>query len=52
MGWTLAIVAVAVLAVAAVSRRLSGTPLTPAMLFVAFGVLAGPRVLGEVDLRP
>ena len=52
MEWTLAIVAAAVLAVAAVSRRLSGTPITPAMVFVAIGVLVGPRVLGEVDLSP
>ena len=52
MQWTLAIVAAAVLAVAAFSRRLSGTPITPAMVFVAIGVLVGPRVLGEVDLSP
>jgi NhaP-type Na+/H+ or K+/H+ antiporter len=50
--WTLAIVALAVLAVAAVSRRLAGSPLTPAMLFVAIGVLAGPRVLSEFDVSP
>jgi sodium/hydrogen antiporter len=50
--WTLAILAVAVLAVAAVSRRLSGGPLTPAILFVAIGVLVGPRVFGEVDVAP
>jgi hypothetical protein len=31
--WTLAIVALAVLAVAAVSRQLSSTPVTPAMVF-------------------
>ena len=52
MSWTLATIALAVLVVAAVSRRLSGTPVTPAMLFVALGLLAGPRVLGEVDLAP
>jgi NhaP-type Na+/H+ or K+/H+ antiporter len=50
--WGLAIVALAILGVAAVSRRLSGTPVTPAMVFVAIGVLAGPVVLGEVDLSP
>jgi sodium/hydrogen antiporter len=48
--WALAIVALSVLAVASVSRRLSGTPVTPAMLFVAIGLLVGPRVLDGIDL--
>ena len=55
MSWTSATVALAVLAVAAVSRRLSGGPLTPAMAFVALGLLAGPgparRPLGLPQLR-
>ncbi len=50
MPWTLAILAVTLLAVAAFSQRLSGTPVTPAMVFVAVGVLVGPLVLDEVDL--
>ena len=50
MEWTLAIIALAVLAVAAVSGRIAGTPITPAMLFVAIGLLVGPKVLGEVDI--
>ena len=50
MEWALAIVALALLAVAAVSRRLSGTPVTPAMVFVAVGLLAGPKVLDGIDL--
>jgi NhaP-type Na+/H+ or K+/H+ antiporter len=50
MEWSLAIVALALLGVAAVSRRLSGTPVTPAMLFVAVGLLVGPQVLGGIDL--
>lgn len=50
--WSLAIVALAVLAVAAVSRRLSGTPVTAAMVFVVIGVLIGPEVAGEVDPSP
>jgi sodium/hydrogen antiporter len=49
---TLIWVAVAILAVAAVSRRLSGTPLTPAMVFVALGVLIGPEVLDFVTDAP
>ena len=50
MEWSLAIVALALLAVAGLSRRLSGTPVTPAMVFVAVGVLAGPLVLDEIDV--
>jgi sodium/hydrogen antiporter len=50
MEWSLAIIALAVLAVASVSGRIAGTPLTPAILFVAIGVFVGPKVLGEVDL--
>ena len=52
MSSTLIWVAGAVLVVAAVSRRLSGTPLTPAMVFVALGVLSGPAVLDLVTDAP
>ena len=51
MEWSLAIVALTLLGVAAISRRLSGTPVTPAMVFVAVGLLVGPEVLGEIDLE-
>src|SRR4051794_32966671 len=51
MKWALAIVALTVLGVAAISRRLSGTPVTPAMAFVAVGLLVGPEVLGELDVE-
>ena len=50
MEWALAILALALIAVAAVSKRLSGSPITPAILFVAFGILVGPKVLNDVDL--
>ena len=50
MEWALALVALALLGVAAVSRRLSGTPITPAILFVAFGLLVGPEVLDGINL--
>ena len=50
MDWTLAILALALIAVAGVSKRLSGSPITPAILFVSIGILVGPKVLGEVDL--
>jgi NhaP-type Na+/H+ or K+/H+ antiporter len=51
MDWALALVALALLGVAAISQRLSGTPVTPAMLFVAFGLLVGPRALDGIDLE-
>jgi NhaP-type Na+/H+ or K+/H+ antiporter len=51
MEWALAIVALTLLGVAAVSRRLSGTPVTPVMVFVVVGLLVGPKVLGEIDLE-
>ncbi len=50
MEWSLAIVALALLAVASVSGRISGTSVTPAMLFVGIGLLVGPKVLDELDL--
>jgi sodium/hydrogen antiporter len=51
MQWALAIVALTLLGVAAISRRLYGTPVTPAMVFVAVGLLAGPQVLDGIDLE-
>src|SRR3954468_12195994 len=51
MEWTLAVVALTLLGVAAFSGRLSGTPVTPAMVFVLIGLLVGPAVLGGVDLE-
>jgi NhaP-type Na+/H+ or K+/H+ antiporter len=49
--WSLAIVALTLLGVAAISGRLSGTPVTAAMMFVAVGLLAGPEVLDEIDVE-
>ena len=51
MEWALAIVALTLLVVAAISGRLSGTPVTAAMVFVAVGFVVGPEVLGEIDLE-
>jgi sodium/hydrogen antiporter len=48
--WALALVALALLGVAAISKRLQGTPITPAILFVAFGLLVGPEVLDGIDV--
>ena len=50
MEWSLTFVAIALIAVAAFSRRLSGSLLTPAMLFVAIGLLVGPKVIGGIDI--
>ena len=50
MDWSLAIAALTLLGVGAISGRLSGTPVTPAILFVVVGLLVGPKVLGEIDL--
>lgn len=52
MKWELAIVAATVLAVAGASRRLTGTPVTPAMAYVAIGVLVGPLVIDGVAAAP
>jgi sodium/hydrogen antiporter len=48
----LAIVGLALLLVAAVSRRLSGTLITPAIVVVAVGVLVGPLVLDDLTVSP
>jgi sodium/hydrogen antiporter len=48
--WALALVALALLGVAAISRRLEGTPVTPTILFAGFGLLVGPSVLGGIDV--
>jgi NhaP-type Na+/H+ or K+/H+ antiporter len=51
MAWTLALVALALLIVATISQRLSGAPVTPAMLFVGFGLLIGPEALNGIDVE-
>ncbi len=52
MGSGLAIVGVTLLLVAGVSQRLSDTPVTPAMVVVAVGVLVGPLVLDDLTVQP
>ncbi len=49
--WSLAVVAALLLGYAVVSRRLERTVLTPAIVFVVAGLLAGNEVLGWVDLE-
>ena len=50
MDWTLAVLALALLANAVVAGKIAGTPITSAMLFVAVGLLVGPEALGLVEL--
>jgi NhaP-type Na+/H+ or K+/H+ antiporter len=52
MGWELATVGLALLIVAAGSRRLSSSPVTPAMVMVAIGVIVGPLVLDDITVGP
>ncbi len=52
MGWGLVTIGLVLLFVAGVSRRLSNTPITPAMVVVALGVLAGPLVLDSLSTAP
>jgi NhaP-type Na+/H+ or K+/H+ antiporter len=49
MTWALASIALGVLLVAALSRLLTGTPITPPMVFVLFGIVVGPKVLDGLD---
>src|SRR4051794_25684233 len=51
MELALTVVALALLGVAAISRRLVGTPVTPAMVFVAVGLLVGPKALDAIDVE-
>jgi NhaP-type Na+/H+ or K+/H+ antiporter len=51
MEWALTILALALIAVAAISKRLSGSPITPAILFVSIGLLVGPEVLDGIDIE-
>src|SRR3954470_13662516 len=46
----LALVALALIGVAAGSRRLAVTTISPALLVVALGLVVGPQVLGGIDL--
>jgi NhaP-type Na+/H+ or K+/H+ antiporter len=50
MGWSLATTAVVLLAFAAVSGRLAGTPVTAPMVFTLAGLVVGVQALDLVDL--
>ena len=49
--WSLAVVAAIVLGYAGVSRRLERSIVSAAMVFVTAGLIAGPEVLGWLDLQ-
>ncbi len=52
MGWGLVTLGLVLLLVAGVSRRLSNTSITPTMVVVGLGVLAGPLVLDSLTASP
>jgi sodium/hydrogen antiporter len=52
MEWSLAVVALALIAFGVVSRRVAGTPLTPAIIFVGIGLLVGTQALDLVNASP
>ncbi len=52
MTWAIPILALSLLAVGAMSNLLTGTPVTPAMVFVAIGLLVGPEVIDGLTLSP
>ncbi len=52
MHWAVAIVALTLLAFAAISGRIAGTPITAAMIFTAAGLLVGSEALGLIDVPP
>ena len=52
MGWELAVIAGATIGFALLSGRLEGTPVTPAIFFVAVGLVFGTEALDVFDLPP
>jgi NhaP-type Na+/H+ or K+/H+ antiporter len=50
--WSLAVIALGLIAVGVVSRRIDGTPLTPAIIFVGVGLLFGTQALDLIDTSP
>jgi sodium/hydrogen antiporter len=50
--WALAVVALTLLAFAAISGRIEGTPITAPMVFTTVGLLFGSEALGLVELAP
>ena len=49
MGWELVVIAASLLGFSVVSRRLAGTPITSAIVFVGIGLIAGIQALDLFD---
>src|SRR5690242_16266870 len=52
MHWAVAVITLTLLAFAAISGRIAGTPITAAMVFTAAGLLLGSDVLGLIEVPP
>ena len=52
MHWALAVVSLTLLAFAAISGRIAGTPITAPMIFTGVGLLLGSEALGLVEPAP
>jgi NhaP-type Na+/H+ or K+/H+ antiporter len=52
VGWGLVTIGLVLLFVAGISRRLTNTPVTSAMVVVVLGILAGPLVLDSLAVAP
>lgn len=52
MEWALAVVALALIGFGVVSRRVDGTPITPAIIFVGVGLLVGDQAFDLLDTSP
>jgi sodium/hydrogen antiporter len=52
MHWALAVVALTLLAFAAISGRIEGTPITAAIVLTGVGLLVGSEALGLIDVSP
>jgi sodium/hydrogen antiporter len=50
--WAVAVVTLTLLAFAAISGRIEGTPITAAIVFTAVGLLVGSEALGLIDVAP
>ena len=52
MEWALAVIALSLIGFGMVSRRVDGTSLTPAIVFVGVGLLVGAHALDLLDVSP
>ena len=52
MEWALAVIALALIAFGVISRRVAGTPVTPAIIFVGVGLLVGTQALDLIHASP